>query len=435
MRSAERVAARLRAVLGAAWLAVALAGVLAGCGGGTSTETTLTGSASGLTVTADAPTGDNTAEVVVDAGPPTAFSLGAANLGYVTVTVCEPGSSARCVSVDHVFLDTGSYGLRLLRSRTSGLALPALAGAGGALHECYPFVVGAVWGPVVQADVRIGGKLAPAVPVHLVDDVQPASAAAPSDCLALADGGLMQTAQALQAHGVLGIGPQRHDCGQACVDSAASAGTVPYYGCAAGTCVRTTVPAALQVQNPIPFFDGDDNGSIVVLPALPDTGAAQVRGRLVFGIGTRSNNQIAPGATLLPVETDPASAAYTYLTTTVGGVSYPLSYIDSGSNGLFFDDATLPQQCAGGSGWYCPAATVAREARLTGSGGQVAGVAFQVANADRLFASGNVAFSNLGGTAGHAQAFVWGLPFFYGRSVYTAIWGQALATQGPWFAF
>ena len=53
-----------------------------------------------------------------------------------------------------------------------------------------------------------------------------------------------------------------------------------------------------------------------------------------------------------------------------------------------------------------------------------------------LFSTGNVGFSNLGGAAGQgADTFVWGLPFFYGRSVFTSIWGQALATNGPWNAF
>jgi len=69
---------------------------LAGCGGN-STETTITGgglsgSPNGPVVSLDQPTGPNTTEVVVDTGPASGFALGAANIPYVTVTVCTPGS-------------------------------------------------------------------------------------------------------------------------------------------------------------------------------------------------------------------------------------------------------------------------------------------------------------------------------------------------------
>jgi hypothetical protein len=187
-------------------------------------------------------------------------------------------------------------------------------------------------------------------------------------------------------------------------------------------------------------FAVNNNGSIVALPALGETGASVARGRLVFGIGTQTNNQLPVGAALLRVETDPASANYLYVKTTVGSQAYAFSYIDSGSNGYFFDDASLPLNCVGagkGSTWYCPATLQARSALISDAFGASASVNFSVANTDVLFTSANTAFANLGGAAGAANpgAFVWGLPFFYGRSVYTSIWGQSLAANGPWYAF
>ena len=51
-------------------------------------------------------------------------------------------------------------------------------------------------------------------------------------------------------------------------------------------------------------------------------------------------------------------------------------------------------------------------------------------------AVGVLALASLGGSVGQgAKTFVWGLPFFYGRAVYTSIWGQALSATGPWYAF
>ena len=170
MRCVDRCVASL--------VAAALALGLASCGGNSSVTTItggdISGGTGGTTVTLDTPTGPNTTEVVVDSGPASGFSLGAANIPYVTVTVCEPGSATRCVTIDHVFLDTGSVGLRLLKSKVAGLNLPSVAvpadatsatPAGRAL-ECYPFVLGAVWGPLASADLRIAGEVGADLPIQ-----------------------------------------------------------------------------------------------------------------------------------------------------------------------------------------------------------------------------------------------------------------------------
>jgi hypothetical protein len=65
-------------------------------------------------------------------------------------------------------------------------------------------------------------------------------------------------------------------------------------------------------------------------------------------------------------------------------------------------------------------------------------VNFSIANAQSLFSAnngGNTAFSNLGGT--NTGVFDWGLPFFFGKNVYSAIAGQATpaATPTPYWAY
>ncbi len=436
--------------------ASALALVLAGCGGGSSSVTTiigggLTGGGGGATGTVDAPTGPNTTQVVVDSGPASGFSLGAANIPYVTVTVCEPGSATRCVTVDHVFLDTGSVGLRILKSQVAGLALPTVAvpadgasatPAGRAL-ECYPFVLGAVWGPLASADLRIAGEVAASLSMQLIDDGTPTADPAPPACVAAANGALQNSVSALQANGILGIGMVAYDCGLSCSRGDYASGYTLYYSCpgpAGAACTPAAIPSALQTQNPVVHFAVNNNGTILSLPALPDLGAGLVKGRLVFGIGTQTNNQIPLAAKMMFVDANPASASYLYFTTASGAASYVDSYIDSGSNALFFDEAALPQGCqsstASASGWYCPAAVARRTAILTDAFGTTAPVAYAVASADVLFGTSSVAFADLAGSAGQgANTFVWGLPFFYGRSVFTSIWGQALSPNGPWNGF
>ena len=56
----------------------------------------------------------NTMAVIVDTGP--AAATGAINHPYVTVKVCAAGSATQCANIDHVLLDTGSWGLRLVGS-------------------------------------------------------------------------------------------------------------------------------------------------------------------------------------------------------------------------------------------------------------------------------------------------------------------------------
>jgi hypothetical protein len=210
------------------------------------------------------------------------------------------------------------------------------------------------------------------------------------------------------------------------------------------------MPVALQAQNPVAHFVPDDhnpqpdnNGTIISLPALPSAGAGIAKGRLVFGIGTRSNNQLPPNAKVLMVDTNPASPGYLNFTTTMGTASFADSYLDSGSNALFFNDSSIAQNCksspaSGGGGWYCPSAptTVTRDAGIHDALGNIAPVTFSIANADLLFSGSNTAFGNLGGSVSQApQTFVWGLSFYFGRPVYTSIWGQALSPNGPWNAF
>jgi hypothetical protein len=419
-----------------------LLALLTGCGGGNSTETTLVGPGGGGVVSqgqvasVDQPTGPNTADLVVDTGPSTGFALGVANVLYTTVTICEPGSATACVTVDHVLVDTGSIGLRLLRSSTSSLKLPAQTAPNGReVAECYPFVVGAIWGPVARADVRLGGELASELPVQLIDDATPQRFAAPPDCVASANGSLLASVTSLQANGILGLGQVRYDCGLRCQSGNYVGSAAVYDSCSSAGCQPTALPTNQQVAQPVARFAQNNNGTLIILPKLPATGVAVAKGRLVFGIGTQSNNQLETATQVIHLGTDPAAANYLYLTTTVDGQSFGQSYVDSGSNAFFFADASLSSKCAGGgSRWYCPSKATTLSARLSDSSGASASVSFDIVNADGLFGSGNVAFSNLGAST-TADVFVWGLPFFYGRKVYTSIWGQPLAADGPWIAF
>jgi hypothetical protein len=177
----------------------------------------------------------------------------------------------------------------------------------------------------------------------------------------------------------------------------------------------------------VALFATDNNGVIVELPAVSG-GEVTVSGSLVFGIGTQSNNALGTAT----IYTAPNAA----FTTTYKSQTYAESFIDSGSNGYFFPDSTIPV-CSDITGFYCPSSTENLSATNQASGASGT-VDFSVANADALFANlSDNAFEDLGGPAGApANYFDWGLPFFYGRNVYTAIEGMSTpGGTGPFWAY
>src|ERR1700722_13239366 len=117
------------------------------------------------------------------------------------------------------------------------------------------------------------------------------------------------------------------------------------------------------------------------------------------------------------------------------------SFLDTGSNGLFFNDTGLTQ-CTDSNlkQFYCPANPQAFSAMLQGQSGVSTNVACPVDSAATLGANGPtlVAFATLAGTfptAVSTQTFDWGLPFYYGRTVYTAIENAATSVgMGPYVA-
>jgi len=150
---------------------------------------------------------------------------------------------------------------------------------------------------------------------------------------------------------------------------------------------------------------------------------------MIFGIGTQANNALG-SATVFPLDSNGG------FTTTYKNVAYTGSFIDSGSNGLFFLDASttgLPI-CTDTSFWYCPASTTTFNVSNQTTGGTPHALSFSVGNFDQLIAGSNAAIN---GTAGpNPGTFDFGLPFFYGRNVYTSIEGTtAPGGQTPYWAF
>lgn len=393
----------------------ALVMLLSGCGGGAS---------SGTSAQAIVPTGPNEHRVYVDSGPAgTGYN---ANRLYTDVTICQAGNSANCQTIVHVLVDTGSTGLRILSTLLNpALGLRAISAPGGQpLLGCVQFVDNSfAWGPLALADVKLGAKAVSNLPVQLIAD--PAFRSLASNC---SSGTEITAPDTLGANGILGIGLFKDDCGSACESNPLNGF---YYTCTSSSCATargTIVSRNQQAQNPIPMFASDNNGVAIELPAVGTDPAPGLSGKMVFGIGTRPNTLPVQGRVL-------TADSRGNVATIFEGRSMARSFIDSGSNGLYFDTATLPL-CSGASGFYCPASLTALTATMVGSNGSTIRVGFNVDHAVNSFTSSNPVLPNLAGTFGTAASFDWGLPFFYGRRVFFGIEGMPSPVgAGPFYAF
>lgn len=390
----------------------ALATLLTACGGGGDS--------------APAPTprlAANALRVSVDAGPAgTGYNV---NRLYTTVTICAPGNPNQCQTIDHVLVDTGSTGVRILASALSpSVPLPRVNNASGLpLLACAQFVdTSFAWGPVARADITLGSKMAANLPVQIIAD--PAFNSQASTCLT--SGTAITTASNLGANGVIGLGLFKEDCGADCISNAANGF---YYACLGSTCTGTTASIDQQVKSPVPLFASDNNGVVIDLPAVNSATANTLSGTLYFGIGTQPNNQLTSGGVLMP------DASGSITTTLPGTTQKSITLIDTGSNGLYFD-APIPT-CASAPSFYCPSSRTTLTATLSGTNPTSASVSFFIDNALSLFVStARSVLPGLSGPIGDADIFDWGLPFFYGRRVFVGIEGQAsnLGT-GPFYAF
>ncbi len=391
------------------------------------------------------------------------------------MTVCAPTAPTNCVTIPNIAVDTGSTGLRIPYSLLSTLNLQNVNTA-HPTAECIQFLDNSFFfGTVRVANVKMGGatgdgtsansEVASSIPIHVMGDPTiPTSNSIPTTCSQVTSlGGSKITGTeedsvtALGANGLLGVGTYRYDCDfVGNVNPCTSSSTLPtglyYYTCSgtgstscggstAGTPIAVTV--AQQVRNPVSLF-ADNNGVILELPAVTTgVGGATASGSLVFGIGTQANNVLG-SATVLTLDANSNDPAWMGFTTTFNNVAFPNSsnaigsFIDSGSNGVFFLDKPTSNiaTCPVNTDFYCPASSPDSLTAFNQATGSTirSQVSFKVSAADVLFNTGNTAFSDLAGpnTPGTNLSpsveaadgfFDWGLSFFFGRNVYTAIQG------------
>lgn len=418
----------------------------------------------------------NTTPVTVDAGPSVLTSTGTYtyNRPFVSVKICN--TSGNCQVIDHIMLDTGSVGLRVLasafdKSKLDYTTLPpyidtfSSANTNLPVAECYQFVNSHMWGTLRMASVQVGGEVTTnPIPIEVVSDSTAGNIT--SACASIgSDWGQIGN---LYANGILGVQFFNSDCGAACAATPPS--NTVYYTCKtpsdATTCTAINVPTTNQVPNPVTQFainsqgGQDTNGVEIQMPPVTNnTGDATSTGTLYFGVGTQTNNALG-SATILPVTSNGL------LPTLFNGDLLCNSVIDSGTSNLYFPQGTqgtgnntftTPPLCTN-STFYCPATGKfpSFPATIEGTDGtQAPVVSFKVANPitdlpnsptatafNDVASSIGTVFNSIDSSCNAVNAtkgsFIWGMPFFYGRSVFV-VFDQAavsgISSTGPFVAF
>ena len=225
-----------------------------------------------------------------------------------------------------------------------------------------------------------------------------------------------------------------------------------YYACSGDplSCQtgNPTVSTPNQVTNPVVAFPVDNNGNLITFPSVASFQASAI-GTITFGIGTQSNNTVPGTVTIYVLDSNDNFA------TEFSALYWPQSFIDSGSNAFYFPDYTgLIPICSDDAFFFCPTSTDNLSAQNAGTSGIFGPtVYFSIDSADSLFSnSGDAVFGTLGGPndaktpipctnpgTGYQGdcSFDWGLPFFYGRTVFTSIDTKTVNGQPtpPWWAY
>ncbi len=312
--------------------------------------------------------------------------------------------------------------------------------------SCYGFVDSYLFGSVRQADFQIGGEAVANMPFMAIADAGVFSAV-PKSCSS-GGGSNVSNVQALGANGVIGIGVTATDCGSACASTGGN-GAASYYDCPNAGCggiiARTSSASApfQQLPNPVAAMSVDNNGTIISLPAAPNAGQATMTGTLYFGIGTQTNNSLG-SATVLVTTSSSSSVGPGLLTATYNGASLNESYLDSGSDAYFFVDRTITTCSQNGlKGFYCPTSSETLSPTIMGQNSTSASATFTLNNAQSLVSTNYAVLPGIGvnpnvanSQSAYPSSFDFGLPFFYGRTVYIAIEGRSAGGfSGPYFAY
>jgi hypothetical protein len=366
---------------------------------------------------------NNTVPVSVQAS-----QTGDFNRPFVSVTVCVPGTN-ECQTIDRVLLSTSSTGLVLSAGvLRPSMNLPQLKDQSGkAAGRCllagtadsagkYDSVA---WVGVRKADIKLADMVASSLSIELMNDQ--ALPSIPDICRSGAD----TLTTDLGFNGMLGLRHLDADCGAGC---SIQVSAIPrYYGCDAFACAGVTMPIESQVRNPVALFEqGYNNGFSLSLPASEGVSNSVLQGSLVFGIGTQSNNQLGNAKVYRFDNTS-------YLTAFYNGTQFR-ALPDTAYRSIRVHDSSIPQ-CSSTTvnPYFCPTTQQPLSISLLAANGSREMLDVPIVRPPSSTAYQVSSFGRYGAVD---EPLILGVPFYFGRTVFTAIEGRSTsAGTGPFIAF
>lgn len=340
------------------------------------------------------------------------------NTPFISVTICSPGTQI-CQTIDHIILDTGSIGLKINQSVLNNqLKLPPVLQQITESHisTCAMYGSGYMFGSNNFADISIAKLTAPNMPIEIINDTN--QSLAPITCRNAANGKFSDLMTTYGANGIIGINPM-------IIENNMQLFT---YACNGNNCNEiinaTGLPISLNI-NPIASFPEYNNGLSISLPEVPDNSNTNIYGTLTFGLNTTKNN-------IVPIETkhvqgNPNDYLGSFIESSYGHQVNAI--FDSGTNVNAFDSTI--QQCSNHS--YCPSSPIAWQSTIYSYNNlNESATIFQMI-ASPYTTNGIASIAPTWGayfSAGADNAMIYGMPFFYGKTVYIGFNGTIISNMG-----
>lgn len=367
------------------------------------------GSSSSSPAPVPPPSASNVTQVIAGSG----YNGQGANTPYITVTVCVPNTTT-CQTLDSILLDTGSVGLKIDQSQMT-VSLPAILQTGTNLpfSVCNLYGSGYAFATANYADVYIAGEKASNIPVQVIDDSSSQSGV-PTSC---SNQGQPIDFSSSGARGIIGVNP---------IINVANSTNIDYvYNNGSYEETTSGIPVQYFNVNPVGYFVSDNNGEIISLPAATANTNTNLVGTITFGLNTESNNSVPNGVS--SVLGDPNNFIGEFKATTQG-VTYD-SMFDSGTNTWLFYDASIAV-CPTGD--YCPSSAVTWQSTINSYNNTSNPISINAT----IEAPGNNAIMPFWGYQSSSGSGLYGLPFYYGKTVYLGFVGyQTSMGAGPTWGF
>lgn len=336
------------------------------------------------------------------------------NTMYISLTVCTNNSGTNCQTVDHIILDTGSFGVKINKSalpESFVLSLPRVTtNAGNEVYACNTFGSGYVFADEHYAVLNLAGTMTSNVILQVIENSP--TAEIPDSCVAK---GPFDDFANFGANGIIGVNPA----------ITLSNSSLLLYKNINGIYEQLTNNEESNLpilnQNPLPSLTTNNNGFVVSIPPVPQNTNTNVNGTLILGINTETNNKIT-SQTNLVVASESDLSVVCNSACFYSKINNPESTIpavfDSGTNGWVFMSNTLPQ-CDYG---YCPASPTVWTSSVY-SYDFAANESYTISatiTADEVVDGQSVSFAVMPGWGyyNYNNQTLYGSPFFLGKNVY-----------------